>query len=252
MTRLIWDQPSDRMYETGVGHGVLYPSSDVGIVWNGLVSVQETVSGGDSVSYYFDGLKYFEDVLPENFEATIEAFSAPKEFANCDGSRSLAPGLYAKHQPRTPFGMTYRTEVGSASNGPGYGYKIHIVYNAVASPSAENNRTHSNTPTPKILQWSINAIPVPSSIMKPTAHFVVDSVQVSADKLITLEDVLYGTTPSGDIVDGGTPSVPATDSFDGGTPSGTGTDILDGGGANILLGDPPRLPTLDELIAILL
>lgn len=192
MTKIVWNQVGERFYETGVDRGVLYPRLGPGVPWNGLISVSENPSGGEVESFYFDGVKYLDIVMSENFQATVEAYSAPREFASCDGSKALSPGLYATQQPRSTFGMSYRTLIGNDLDGSDHGYKLHIVYNATAAPSGRDNKTLSGSPDPSIRQWTIDTVPIASNTFKPTAHFVIDSTQIDPYTLLDLESFLYG------------------------------------------------------------
>lgn len=197
MTRLNWNQTGDRLYESGVDRGVLYPRQVSGVPWNGLVSVNESFIGGETQPFYFDGLKYLDFVAAEDFQATIEAFSAPDEFAGCDGTKVLSPGLIATQQPRYPFGFSYRTLLGNDISGTDYGYKLHLVYNATATPAGINNVTQSDGSTVSTRSWTINTVPPSADTYKPTAHFVIDSTKVAVNKMLALENLLYGT-PSSD------------------------------------------------------
>jgi hypothetical protein len=192
MTRLIWNQTGDRLYETGVDHGVLYPRLGPGVPWNGLVSVSENASGGEVESLYFDGVKYLDLVANEDFEATLDALSAPPEFASCDGSKALSPGLFATQQPRSTFGLSYRTLIGNDLDDISHGYKLHIVYNAVTSPASRDYKTTNSSPEPNVRQWTINTVPPPANTHKPTAHFVIDSTLVDPYMLADVESFLYG------------------------------------------------------------
>lgn len=193
MSRLEWNPVGERRFETGVSHGVLFPRVGPGVAWNGLISVNEAVSGGDVQSLYFDGVKYLDIVSNEDFQATLEAYSAPKEFAACDGSKTLSPGLFATQQPRKTFGLSYRTLIGNDLEGIDFGYKLHIVYNCMASPATRSNQTVSGSvPTPAARSWTINAVPPEASTFKPTAHFVIDSTLVNRFMLEDLESYLYG------------------------------------------------------------
>ncbi len=193
MTRIEWNRNGERLFETGVSHGVLFPRTGPGVPWNGLISVNEAISGGDVESLYFDGVKYLDVVANEDFQATIEAFSAPREFAASDGSKMLSPGLFATQQPRLPFSFSYRTLVGNDLEGLNFGYKLHIVYNCMVSPASRTNQTVSgSTPTPGTRSWTVNAVPPEASTYKPTAHFIIDSTQVNRYMLEDLERYLYG------------------------------------------------------------
>jgi hypothetical protein len=194
MTKLVWNQAGDRFYETGVDRGVLYPNPGVGVAWNGLVSVSQNVSGGEVDGLFLDGIKYLDHVANEDFQASLEAFSSPAQFDACDGSRSLVPGLVATQQRRKTFGLTYRTLMGNDLLHTEYGYKLHLVYNATAAPSARANQTLNDSPDPSIRQWNIHTVPDASAVTyKPTAHFEIDSTKIDSAKLALLEDALYGT-----------------------------------------------------------
>lgn len=192
MSRLEWNEVGKRFFETGVSHGVLYPRSGPGVAWSGITAVNEAVSGGEVQSLYFDGVKYLDVVANEDFQATLGAFNSPREFAACDGSKALSPGLYATQQPRKTFGLSYRTLIGNDLDGLDYGYKLHIVYNCVASPAGRTNQTVAGNPTPGVRSWTLNAVPPEASTYKPTAHFVIDSTQVNRFMLEDLETYLYG------------------------------------------------------------
>ncbi len=193
MSRLEWNVVGERLFETGVSHGVLYPRTGPGVAWNGITSINEAVAGGEVESFYLDGVKYLDIVTNEDFQATLEAFSSPKEFAACDGTKRLSPGLFATQQPRKPFGLSYRTLIGNDLDGIDFGYKLHIVYNCMASPASRSSQTVAgNTPTPGSSSWTINSAPPEASTYKPTAHFVIDSTEVNPYMLGDLESYLYG------------------------------------------------------------
>lgn len=192
MTKLSWGTPGERLYENGVDRGVLYVD-DQGYAWNGLLSVEEKSSGGEVEDVFLDGVKYAEAVSVENFEGTIEALSSPPAFVDCDGSGAVIPGLYATHQRRKYFGMSYRTMVGNDVDGQNHGYKIHILYNVRAGDSDRRNET-INSNDPIAFSWPITAVPVQHSGIRPTAHFVIDSNEIAPDILAILENTLYGTS----------------------------------------------------------
>lgn len=196
MAKLLWNQAGERFYETGVDRGVLYPKFLPGVAWNGLVAVDEDSFGGEVTPYYYDGVKYLDFVANEDFKATIEAFSAPSEFASCDGSKTLSPGLFATQQPRTTFGLSYRTLIGNDLEGTNLGYKLHLVYGATAEPSSKKNQSISGSIDPTTRQWAIHTVPPTSTSYKPTAHFVIDSTLANPAKLAVLENLLYGTSSS--------------------------------------------------------
>lgn len=190
MTRLIWNGTGERFYENGVDRGVLYVDLD-GVPWSGLVSVTESPTGGEAKPYYLDGVKYLNLSSSEEFEATINAFNSPTEFGVCDGIASIHNGLFATQQRRKPFRMSYRTMVGNDLN-PNFGYKIHLVYNALAVPTERANTTLSDSPEAATFSWKITTLPPAASGLKPTAHFVVDSRYTPSELLTDLEDILYG------------------------------------------------------------
>lgn len=198
MTRLTWGSSGTRVYENGVDRGVLYLPGQAGVSWSGLISVTEEPSGGAPRPYYFDGIKILNISSAEEFEATIEAFSSPNEFAQCDGVLAIQNGLYATQQPRKSFGFSYRSMVGNDTEGTDLGYKIHLVYNALAGPSSRTNSTASSgKSSPLTFSWKVTTLPPILSGYRPTAHFVVDSRYTSAGLLASLEDILYGTESVG-------------------------------------------------------
>lgn len=196
MSRVQWNQSGERFFEAGVDRGVLYPKVGLPVPWNGLVSVGESTSGGEMESLYFDGVKYLDLASSEEFQATIEAFSAPKEFAAADGMKMLSPGLYVTQQPRSTFGLSYCTLLGNDLQGTEYGYKLHIVYNCTAGPSSRTHQTIGANTTPGTRSWTIQTVPPPASTFKPTAHIVIDSTKVNPYLMENLETVLYGRDAS--------------------------------------------------------
>lgn len=198
MTALTWDQTGQRVYETGVDHGVLYKPNvsgdyDTGYAWNGLVSVTESPSGAESNPQYADNIKYLELRSAEEFGATIEAFTYPPEFGEHDGTATPTPGVSVGQQARKPFGLSYRTKVGNDLN-PDAGYKLHLVYGATAAPSEKPYTTINDSPEAITFSWEISTSPIdPGSGLKPTATIVIDSTLVDATALDALEDMLYGT-----------------------------------------------------------
>jgi hypothetical protein len=197
MSRLLWNTAGERLFETGVDRGVLYPTDDLGYAWNGLISVAEAPTGGDAKAYYLDGVKFLNVSTAEEFEATLEAFSSPAEFAACEGVAQVQNGLFVSQQRRKSFGLTYRTLVGNDIDGLDHGYKIHIVYNALAAPAERNNATMGDSITPTTLSWQITTRPPAMINYKPTAHFVVDTRYAPKALLQSIESILYGssTTP---------------------------------------------------------
>jgi hypothetical protein len=188
MAKLVWNQIEQNRYEFGVDRGVFYPTNDVGVVWNGLVSVNESSDGGANNSYHYDGIKYLDSVQPRNYQMSISTYSTPSQFRSAQGERTVVPGFILTRQPRDRFGLCYRTFVG-----PDLGYKIHIVYNALASPTRRNHVTISDSADPALLSWKIDAVPPVRSKYRPSAHYILDSLTMPADILETLEDILYGT-----------------------------------------------------------
>jgi len=199
MSKLVWGAAGTRIFEAGVDRGVLYVPGLAGVPWNGLKSVNEAPDGGDPQPFYLDGMKYANISSEEDFSATLEAFSSPPEFAVCDGSKQLAAGLFATQQPRQSFGLSYRTRVGNDIKGLDLGYKIHLVYNAMASAAGRDNNTTSRSIDPTNLSWGISTRPPVVTGYRPTAHLVIHTKDVDPAKLEALEVALYGdltTTPS--------------------------------------------------------
>ena len=196
MSKLIWDQTGERLYETGVKNGVLYiPTNGVynkGVAWNGLTAVTESPSGAEATALYADDIKYLSLMSTEEFGATIEAYTYPDEFAQCDGSASLATGVMIGQQPRKTFGLCYRTTIGNDIEGNDFGYKLHIIYGALASPSEKAYATINDSPEAITFSWEITTTPVNVTGAKPTASLTIDSTKVDAEKLAALEKVLYG------------------------------------------------------------
>lgn len=192
MTRLIWNAVGERFYESGVDRGVLYINRE-GFSWPGLVSVAESPSGGEATPYYIDGYKYLNIAASEEFEATIEAYSAPPAFAQCDGINTAYNGLLITQQPRRPFGFSYRSRLGNDVDGLDHGYKIHLVYNALAAPSGKTHKTVSDSPEASAQSWNVTTLPPKISGFRPTAHFAIDSRATDPDTMVEIEDLLYGT-----------------------------------------------------------
>ena len=192
MTKLVWDSISQRLYETGIDQGVLFLPNQVGVPWNGLISIEEKPSGADVTSYYIDGLKYLSIQSVEEFEATINAYSAPYEFKPCEGETSLINGLYATQQKRSKFSLVYRTKIGNPLLGLEYGYKIHLVYNALAAPTTKDNTTLSDSVSVMELSWDISTIPVITDGLRPISHLVIDSTKMDAQLIQLLEAYIFG------------------------------------------------------------
>ena len=198
--KLKWDETGAKLYETGVDRGVLYLHSNgaypKGVAWNGLTKVSENPSGAEPTALYANNKKYLELMSNEEFAATIEAYTYPDEFAVCDGSAELVPGVRIAQQARKPFGLCYRTLIGNDENGTEYGYKLHLVYGCLAKPSSKENSTVNDSPEAVTMSWETSTTPVDvtygDATYKPTAHLVIDSTIVDKNKLSALEDVLYG------------------------------------------------------------
>ena len=199
MSKLVWDQTGERLYETGVKKGVLYPQASSGtypkgVAWNGLTGVTETPSGAEATPLYADDIKYLNLMSTEELGGTIEAYTYPDEFAECDGSASIATGVYIGQQPRKTFGMSYVTTLGNDVESNAYGYKIHLIYGALAAPSEKAYSTINDSPEAITFSWDFSTTPVSVDGFKPTASIVIDSTKVDPIKLAALEKILYGDT----------------------------------------------------------
>lgn len=195
--KLVWDAVGDKRYERGVSKGVLFPtksdgSYDVGVAWNGLTNVNESPDGGEATDMWADNIKYGTLRSVENHKGSIEAYTYPDEFAECDGNAEPVPGLRLGQQTRKPFGLCYRTEIGSDSN-PELGYKIHLVYGATASPSEKTHETINDSSDISPISWDYETVPVAVDGYKPVAHLEIDSTKVDSTKLAQLEAKLYGS-----------------------------------------------------------
>lgn len=236
MSVLTWDEVGQRFYETGVDHGVLYiPDSEGaylnGYAWNGLVSVTESPTGAEATAQYADNIKYLNLISAEEFGGTIEAYTYPDEFAQCDGSTMPEPGITVGQQNRHLFGLSYRTIKGNDIENNAFGYKLHLVWGALAAPSEKPYSTVNDSPEAIAFSWEFTTTPVPVTGYKPTAMMTIDSTVVNASALSDLEDLLYGTVSTD-------PSLPTPDEvialFSGtvtevtpGTPTyDSGTDIV--------------------------
>lgn len=193
MPKLTWGDTGKRFYESGIDRGVLYVGSNPGVSWSGLVSVNEAPSGGESKSFYFEGIKYLNYSGAEEFEATIEAYTYPDEFAACDGTEVPFSGFYVTHQRRRSFGFSYRTRIGNDTQGSEYAYKIHLVYNALAEPTNVDNSSFSESVDPNNFSWKITTRPPAIQDFKRTSHFVIDSRFVAPGALSVMEAILYGS-----------------------------------------------------------
>ena len=199
MAKLVWDESGKRIYETGVQKGVLYVQDGSGtypkgVAWNGLTAVTESPSGAEATPLYADDIKYLELRSAEEFGATIEAYTYPEEFEACDGSASLAKGVSIGQQDRKAFGLCYRTVVGNDVQGNSHGYKLHLIYGAVASPSEKAYATVNDSPEAVTFSWEITTTPVEIEGFKPTASITIDSTKVDPGQLAELEKKLYGDT----------------------------------------------------------
>lgn len=195
---LVWDETGSRTYETGVDRGVLYPIDEnsqysKGVAWSGLTQVTESPSGAESTALYADNIKYLNLVSAEEFGATVEAYTYPDEFAECDGSATIAQGVTIGQQDRKVFGMAYRTLKGNDTKSNNYGYKIHLIYGCLASPSEKSYGTVNDSPEAITFSWEVKTTPVNVTGFKPTALVVIDSTVCDADKLAAFEKVLYGS-----------------------------------------------------------
>ena len=198
MSKLVWDEVGSRTYETGTSKGVLFPQASDGeygngVAWSGLTGVTESPSGAEANPMYADNIKYLNLMSVEEFGATIEAYTYPDEFAECDGSASLTKGVTIGQQPRKPFGFSYQTIIGNDVDKNKHGYKIHLVYGASASPSERSYQTVNDSPEAITFSWEITTTPVEVSGFEPTAHLEIDSTKVDKDKLAAFEAILYGT-----------------------------------------------------------
>lgn len=212
MAKLTWDDTGKRFYETGVKQGVLFPmgtngSYAAGVAWNGLTAVTESPSGAEPTALYADDIKYLELMSSEEFGATIEAYTYPDEFAECDGSVEVEKGVKIGQQPRKTFGLCYRTTLGNDVKGNDYGYKLHIVYGAKAAPSEKAYASINDSPEAITFSWEVTTTPVAVKDHKPTAHIEIDSTKADPTKLATLEAILYGS----DSDSGSDPRLPLPD-----------------------------------------
>ena len=197
MSKIVWDKTGERYYETGVKNGVLYiPTGGVyskGVAWNGLTAVTESPSGAEPTPLYADDIKYLNLMSNEEFGATIEAYTYPDEFAECDGSASIATGVMIGQQNRKTFGLSYRTALGNDTVGNDYGYKLHLIYGALAAPSEKGYATINDSPEAITFSWEVTTTPVSVTGFKPTASITIDSTKADPAKLAALEKILYGS-----------------------------------------------------------
>lgn len=197
--RIKWDETGKRLYETGVENGVLFVQDagvyGEGVAWNGLISISESPTGAEPNPFYADNIKYLNLMSIEEFEASIEAYTYPDEFGVCDGSAEVIPGVMLGQQPRSTFGLAYKTRIGNDVNADSHGYKLHLVYGALASPSEKAYETIGDSPEPITFSWDITTTPVTTGEdTKPTASLTIDSTKVDAVKLKAFEDALFGSS----------------------------------------------------------
>ena len=215
--KLVWDKSGERYYETGVSQGVLYPQATggtypKGVAWNGLSAVTESPSGAEATAIYADNIKYLNLVSAEEFGGTIEAYTYPDEFAICDGSAEIATGVIIGQQVRKLFGLSYKTIFGNDVDGNDYGYKLHLIYGALASPSERGYATVNDSPEAITFSWEFTTTAVTVNGFKPTACITIDSTKADKERLAALEEILYGKDPtSPDGLDGVDPRLPLPD-----------------------------------------
>lgn len=198
---LNWDADGQRLYETGVDRGVLFVKGssgyEAGVAWNGLTAVTESPSGAEPTALWADNIKYLNLISAEEFAATLEAYTYPDEWYECDGSAAVATGVYIGQQNRKVFGLAYRTKIGNDVDSNDHGYKLHLVYNATAKPSERGYSTINDSPDAITFSWEISTTPVNVTGHKPTACLTIDSTKVNATKLASFEQILYGTPATG-------------------------------------------------------
>ena len=198
MAKLVFDELGKRFYETGVSNAVLYPQADdgsypKGVAWNGITAANESPSGAESNDQYADNIVYLSLTGAEKFEATIEAFSSPAEFDECDGMKEISKGLTVSQQTRKPFGFAYKSILGNDIKGNDYGYKLHIWYGCKAAPSERSHSTVNDSPEPQNPSWTVSSTPIAVPGAKPSSVLTFNSTTTPADKLKKIEDILYGT-----------------------------------------------------------
>lgn len=197
MSRLNWDPIGERTYETGVDRGVVYPQESgaypAGAAWNGLTAVNLTPSGAEATPLYANNRKYLNLMSVEELGGTIEAYTYPDEFAACNGEAELVPGVRVTQQKRKAFGFCFRNMIGNDTDGTSYGYKLHLIYGALAAPSEQANATINDAPEAKTMSWEFTTTPVDITGLEPSSHIEIDSTTVDATKLAALEDILYGS-----------------------------------------------------------
>ena len=203
MPRIVWDKTGERHYETGVKMGVLYPiqpngAYSKGVAWNGLTAVTESPSGAEATPLYADDIKYLNLISNEEFGCTVEAYTYPDEFSECDGSAAIADGVMIGQQKRKAFGLSYRTAFGNDVDGTDHGYKLHLIYGCLAAPSEKAYTTINDNPEAITFSWEVTTTPVSVKGFKPTSQITIDSTKVEPTKLTALENILYGIDAEGD------------------------------------------------------
>lgn len=203
MAKLVWDKTGERTYETGVSQGVLYPLDGTGaykpgVAWNGLSSITESPSGAEANPIYADNIKYLNLFSAEEFSATIEAYTYPPEWSQCDGGAELVKGVTIGQQARKTFGLCYKTILGNDVLGEAYGYKLHMIYGAMASPSEKQYQSVNDSPDATAMSWEISTTPVIVNGFKPTSYLCIDSTKADPTKLAELEKILYGDSVGAD------------------------------------------------------
>lgn len=200
--KLIWDEVGKKFYETGVRNGVLYPQDatgayPLGVAWNGLTAVTESPSGAEANPIYADDIKYLNMISAEEFGATVEAYTYPDEFAACDGSAEIGVGVTVNQQIRKGFGLCYRTSLGNDIEGADFGYKLHLIYGAMAAPSEKSYASVNDSPEAITFSWALTTTPVPVPGFRPSASITIDSTTILPAKLTALEALLYGDATAG-------------------------------------------------------
>ena len=197
MSKLVWDQTGERLYETGIEQVALYKQVSgaypKGVAWNGVTALNITPSGAEPTALYANDKKYLTLMSVEELGGTIEAYTYPDEWAECDGSAELAPGVYIGQQARATFGLVGKTLIGNDTENTKYGYKLHLIYGGLASPSEQSNATINDSPEAKTMSWEFSTTPVSVTGFEPTSYICIDSTKVDADKLAALEAILYGS-----------------------------------------------------------
>ena len=196
MSKLVWDQTGDRLYETGIEQVAVYQQSGgahpKGVAWNGVTALNLSPSGAEPTALYANNRKYLTLMSVEELGFTIEAYTYPDEWAECDGSATVVPGVYIGQQPRKPFGLVAKTMIGNDTEGIKHGYKLHLIYGALASPSEQENATINDSPEAKTMSWECSTTPINVANFEPTSYICIDSTTVDGAKLTALEKILYG------------------------------------------------------------